>query len=622
MAAVKQYKSGNYQYYGATSYNINVGGNELREYNVLQEATVSSMNGYYASNLVRSVGTLSGNAKGSYYCSNVAPGSADDFNVAGKIAGVGTVVFMNGGNQYKSYVVSGGITGVNEIIVYAKATVEAYNGNVTANNILILGEGLINTKNLTCSKVLTLQGGTIFAGSKAVGDGKISLNHVVLQERNNYLQGKQDKNGKSLIEIKGTVTTENNWLAANPKQDAIAIGLKYNNGSTYAQLHEGMVLLTAPKVSTHWFTPAYSGEEEGEEAMGAYNNSFGVLKSGKEIIYGCNTQDKAEVSLIINPGPEEEISQFKNFEEAVKEIDALSLKKEGSKEYVDYVIELQSDVEIGNQKKDGKYSSLALPSKAGTLIIIGNGHKLRFAGNISLKSNLVLQNMELCPVKTVKNEVVPTKANWTLGKFELALDKVYSADEEGNTLVGTISGSASSALLNLIGTDAAEESPYVLAADQISGLRTIVLNPYTRLEVNKNLTTYELVFETQREGEADAGVATVRVGGKLTTTLVHKNGIGDAVILKPVTGEIVVNGAEMDLDNDKIKEKYSVCFADGLTEEQQKLIIELEGENLPAGTKIATCKFIDKEHYKILATDDASQNERGTYVNGTVLLLG
>lgn len=622
MAAVKQYKSGNYQYYGATSYNINVGGNELREYNVLQEATVSSMNGYYASNLVRSVGTLSGNAKGSYYCSNVAPGSADDFSVAGKIAGVGTVVFMNGGNQYKSYVVSGGITGVNEIIVYAKATVEAYNGNVTANNILILGEGLINTKNLTCSKVLTLQGGAIFAGSKAVGDGKISLNHVVLQERNNYLQGKQDKNGKSLIEIKGTVTTENDWDAAKPKQDAITIGLKYNNGSTYAQLHEGMVLLTAPKVSTHWFTPAYSGEEEGEEAMGAYNNSFGVLKSGKEIIYGCNTQDKAEVSLIINPGPEEEISQFKNFEEAVKEIDALSLKKEGSKEYVDYVIELQSDVEIGNQKKDGKYSSLALPSKAGTLIIIGNGHKLRFAGNISLKSNLVLQNMELCPVKTVKNEVVPTKANWTLGKFELALDKVYSADEEGNTLVGTISGSASSALLNLIGTDAAEESPYVLAADQISGLRTIVLNPYTRLEVNKNLTTYELVFETQREGEADAGVATVRVGGKLTTTLVHKNGIGDAVILKPVTGEIVVNGAEMDLDNDKIKEKYSVCFADGLTEEQQKLIIELEGENLPAGTKIATCKFIDKEHYKILATDDASQNERGTYVNGTVLLLG
>lgn len=623
MAAVKQYKSGNYQYYGATSYNINVGGNELREYNVLQEATVSSMNGYYASNLVRSVGTLSGNAKGSYYCSNVAPGSADDFNVAGKIAGVGTVVFMNGGNQYKSYVVSGGITGVNEIIVYAKATVEAYNGNVTANNILILGEGLINTKNLTCSKVLTLQGGAIFAGSKAVGDGKISLNHVVLQERNNYLQGKQDKNGKSLIEIKGTVTTENDWdAAAKPKQDAITIGLKYNNGSTYAQLHEGMVLLTAPKVSTHWFTPAYSGEEEGEEAMGAYNNSFGVLKSGKKIIYGCNTQDKAEVSLIINPGPEEEISQFKNFEEAVKEIDALSLKKEGSKEYVDYVIELQSDVEIGNQKKDGKYSSLALPSKAGTLIIIGNGHKLRFAGNISLKSNLVLQNMELCPVKTVKNEVVPTKANWTLGKFELALDKVYSADEEGNTLVGTISGSASSALLNLIGTDAAEESPYVLAADQISGLRTIVLNPYTRLEVNKNLTTYELVFETQREGEADAGVATVRVGGKLTTTLVHKNGIGDAVILKPVTGEIVVNGAEMDLDNDKIKEKYSVCFADGLTEEQQKLIIELEGENLPAGTKIATCKFIDKEHYKILATDDASQNERGTYVNGTVLLLG
>lgn len=622
MAAVKQYKSGNYQYYGATSYNINVGGNELREYNVLQEATVSSMNGYYASNLVRSVGTLSGNAKGSYYCSNVAPGSADDFNVAGKIAGVGTVVFMNGGNQYKSYVVSGGITGVNEIIVYAKATVEAYNGNVTANNILILGEGLINTKNLTCSKVLTLQGGAIFAGSKAVGDGKISLNHVVLQEKNNYLQGKQDKNGKSLIEIKGTVTTENDWDAAKPKQDAITIGLKYNNGSTYAQLHEGMVLLTAPKVSTHWFTPAYSGEEEGEEAMGAYNNSFGVLKSGKEIIYGCNTQDKAEVSLIINPGPEEEISQFKNFEEAVKEIDALSLKKEGSKEYVDYVIKLQSDVEIGNQKKDGKYSSLALPSKAGTLIIEGNGHKLRFAGNISLKSNLVLQNMELCPVKTVKNEVVPTKANWTLGKFELALDKVYSADEEGNTLVGTISGSASSALLNLIGTDAAEESPYVLAADQISGLRTIVLNPYTRLEVNKNLTTYELVFETQREGEADAGVATVRVGGKLTTTLVHKNGIGDAVILKPVTGEIVVNGAEMDLDNDKIKERYSVCFADGLTEEQQKLIIELEGENLPAGTKIATCKFIDKEHYKILATDDASQNERGTYVNGTVLLLG
>lgn len=623
LAAVKQYKSGNYTYYGPVAYDLNIGGNVFREVDVLQYVPVSGITGYYSTNLVRVIGTLSGSAKGSYYCTNRNDGGAGKLSVASKITGIGTVEFVNSATDNSlGYIVSGGFSGINELIVNENISMEAYSGTIVVNNLLLSSQGMVSTRNLTCSKTLTLDGGTIYAGSDAIGDGKISLNNVILKNRGNMLQGRQDKNGKSLIVIKGAVTADAESSFA--REEAITVAVEYNNGSAFAQLHEGMVMLTAQKVSPYWFAPAYS--DESDSVMGAYNPDFGLLKSGKEIIYGRNTQEAAEAVLIANPGTsEEQITYFKTFEEAVKEIDMLALNKTGTKEYADFVIELRTDVEIGNQKKDGRYSNLTLPAKTGQLTIEGQGHELRFSGNISLKSDLVLRNIAVCPVKLAGKNVVPAKANWALGKLALFLDNVISTDDEGNTLVGTISGTASWATLKLLGSEATEEEPYVFAADQITGMRTITLSPYTSLEVNKSLTTYNLDFLTQidREGqETEAARADIRVGGKLTTTLIHKNGIGDAVIIKPVNGEIVITGAEIDTNNDKIKEKYSVCFEEGLTPAQKKLTIEMEGENHPAGTKILTCKFINTEYYQVLAFSDASQNGYGTFVSGTTLLLG
>ena len=623
LAAVKQYKSGNYTYYGPVAYDLNIGGNVFREVDVLQYVPVSGITGYYSTNLVRVIGTLSGSAKGSYYCTNRNVGGAGKLSVASKITGIGTVEFVNSATDNSlGYIVSGGFSGINELIVNENISMEAFSGTTVVNNLLLSSQSMVSTRNLTCSKTLTLDGGTIYAGSDAIGDGKISLNNVILKNRGNMLQGRQDKNGKSLIEIKGAVNADAESSFA--REEAITVAVEYNNGSAFAQLHEGMVMLTAQKVSPYWFAPAYS--DESDSVMGVYNPDFGLLKSGKEIVYGRNTQEAAEAVLIANPGTsEEQITYFRTFEEAVKEIDTLALYKTGTKEYADFVIELRTDVEIGNQKKDGRYINLTLPAKTGQLTIEGQGHELRFSGNISLKSDLVLRNIAVCPVKLAGKNVVPAKVNWALGKFALILDNVISSDDEGNTLVGTISGTASWATLNLLGSEAIEEEPYVFVADQITGMRTITLSPYTSLEVNKSLTTYNLDFLTQidQEGqETEAARADIRVGGKLTTTLIHKNGIGDAVIIKPVNGEIVITGAEIDTNNDKNKEKYSVCFEEGLTPVQKKLTIEMEGENHPAGTRILTCKFANPEHYQVLAFEDASQNGYGTFVSGTTLLLG
>ena len=623
LAAVKQYKSGNYTYYGATMFDLNVGGNIFKEIDVLQYVPVSGITGYYSTNLTRVIGTLSGTSKGCYYCVNSNDSGAGRVWIASKITGIGTVEFVNSLTENNlTYIVSGGISGVNEMIVNENVSVEATDGAVTVNNLVIDPQSAVIAKNLTCNKTLTLNAGTICVGSDVIGDGKISLNNVVLNNSGNLLQGRQDKNGKSLIEIKGIVTADAE--SSFTREDAITVALEYNDGSTYAQLHEGIVMMTAQKVSPYWFTPAYSGEDF--PAMGTYHTDFGLLKSGKEIIYGRSTQEAAEVALISNPGTDDkQITYFKTFEEAVKEIDTLALYKDGTKEYADFVIRLRTDVEIGNQKKDGKYNSLTLPAKAGKLTIDGQGHELRFSGNISLKSNLVLQDIAVCPVKLTGKNVVPSKINWTLGKFSLTLDNVISVDAEGNTLVGTISGSASQATLNLLSSEVTEEERYAFAADQITGIKTITLSPYTNLMINKNLTVYNLDFLTQidREGqEPEAAEVRVRVAGKLTATLIHKNGIGDAVIIKPVNGEIVINGAEIDTDNDKVKEQYSVCFEDGLTPAQQKLTMELEGENHPTGTKILTCKFVNPNHYQVFVVADNSQNEYGTYVSGTTLLLG
>ena len=616
LSSLKKVTNAKYHYthFTNTGYNINIGNYAYREVGIAPGTNIECQDlGYMG----RNVEKISGSAKGSYYVETDKNNSY--LAAATAISGVGTVEFKSASSENSTYYsVLRGISGVNELIVNEATSMGSENGNITANNVTLRHNSYVHAKNFTSNKTITLDGGALEIGTKTVGDGKVSLNNIIVQRSGNLLRGKQDKNGRSMIEVKGTVSVGDGSNFENGISSSIIVKIDYNDKSACAQLYDGMVLLSAPKASPWWFTPAYSGDDYQE--MGRYNQDYELMKSGKDLIYGKVAD--AEVSLIIYPGEaDEQLTWFATFEEAVKEIDSLNLRStEDNKRYANYIISVRKDIEIGNQKGDGRYSSLVLPSRVGTLFIQGENderHEIRFSGNVSLKSDLVLIGVDMIPVKLVNKQVVSTKANWTLGKYRLEMQSVGTTDEAGNSLYGTISGSSSGSQLLIYDQNATEENPYVLHADQITGLNEIFLNPNTRLEVDKNLTTNYIGFETTVEkGEAEevtqeAATTSVHVGGRFTTNYIYKGGIGEAVIEKPAKGEIFINGTD-----------GPVWFNEDEDEEYWKLTIKLENENPIVGTKILTCKDLQQWVYRVIATENGSENEYGTYVNGTTLLLG
>lgn len=124
----------------------------------------------------------------------------------------------------------------------------------------------------------------------------MKLKTVIAEDAKNILSAKQDKNGKSMLVITGKVTTQ--------KDAPIIIGIFYSDQSSYAKLHDKMVLLLAQSASAECFVPYYSTTEYDEEweeeiyysRMGEKQEGYGLIKSGKTIWYQQILSDETEAA--------------------------------------------------------------------------------------------------------------------------------------------------------------------------------------------------------------------------------------------------------------------------------------------------------------------------------------
>ncbi len=242
------------------------------------------------------ISAMSGSSKGKLTL--IAGNDEDDteLNIT-KITGFATVEMYNeeqdevlNENQVQSNIsIPSGMTGIGTLKVYPGVVFVSNNGVVTAKNVDIYG-ATIAAKDITVSQTATLESANLRTGTKANNDGKLKLKDIVVEDNNNTFEAKQDKNGKSQITVSGTVKAGQNYSAL-AEEAAIRIALYYNNYSRYAQLYNGMVLLTAAKAESTWFGPFYTTYDSDEDCtvqgMGYKANGYGVYKQKKDILYGA-----------------------------------------------------------------------------------------------------------------------------------------------------------------------------------------------------------------------------------------------------------------------------------------------------------------------------------------------
>ncbi len=540
------------------------------------------------------------------------------------------------------------IKGMNELVVdytAAKEEGDGYSnftldcaGEVNVKNLSVTNSTVV-AKNITVSTLATLDEAALQAGTSDKNDGKMTLKDMQLVDNGNALRAEQNNSGATQLVINGTVS-----VAENAQTDALADGTleialyynnykKGNNSQKPAQLYNGMILCTAQKVASDLFIPTYTQtSSEGvvtKIGMGKENGSYGLYKSGKNICYG-KMADTREVQLEI--GDSGMSTYFASFEEAVKEIDSLSLYKDPTaktKIYEDYTITLLSDVEIGNANKNNSFSSLSLPSKAAELTINGNvcdanenkGYALSFANNVNIRCNTKMADISLYPIKNVKGEGVKSAVNYAIGNYTLELDNVISTDENGVSLFGKISGSSKSGMLKLAA--GAEDQTYGIGISELSGLREVVLEEYTELHVDKNCNLYQITF--------GSGTSVLSVDGALTTTLINaENAVGSngvyGTIRKPIASKMTVNGLYEDRDKDKEKEYYAMSFPEGVNDGQ--IQIEVIGSPCPAGTLVLTGKNLNwndiQDNIKVVSKKKELSTTSSciTYTKGENLYIG
>ncbi len=528
----------------------------------------------------------------------------------------------------------------------------------------------LQAKNISATGTTTMASANLKAGTMEVRDGMITLNNVVFKDNHNHIEGKQDAEGKSLISIKGSTTTED----INPGWSVATISLcLYNSAKRYAQLHEDMHIMTAPKAILSLFRPHYSWD--GETNMGAEIveklhwtddkgeehvhdvYTYGFYKSDNDIRYGRlreivgqNVIERNEVILWLGTSNPEEAGgnvptmEYATFEEAVAAIN-------GMPEYKEYTIEVMKDVEIGNENGDGKYKALTLPAKVSKLTIRGyNQQYIYFSGNIALKSDTSFEGINLVPMKTVKGVCEPTTTNITVGNYELSVKDARVGywtgepyDSEAVSCLDKISGKGRLIINEYTG----------MVANTISGVAVEFTGNgegyamddngtpeeddrpvYSALTVNKSLTTKEIKF-------ADYAAAHLQVYGKLTTDAIYVLGATDIVIGKREGSSIQIKGTTRTLENGS-KETGSVFFdevvkyAEGedggqgeIIERTDKILLECESANnkdVPTGTKVITGKYLnpnDWTGYSYWFSEDVyHENYRSIYLNGTDLYLG
>lgn len=535
-------------WYETVFYDINAGSYDLTQNTIWRFV---DNNGWYEN----MVGTISAKAQASYtfYQGDSSEHDVNDLieTPAQKISGFGEVTFENcmrsdaidnNGDWESRCVVNLNVPkGIKADTMILNPYVHVYcgEGDVSLKELEVKAAEVC-AKNITVSGRAVFNRGTLSAGTKVIGDGKVKLADVILAGENNYIGVKQDKKGNSQFEVTGTVEK----AADYDGYADICVGVHYNNSmENFAQLHQGMLLVKAPKADASWFSPAYAWEEEGETQnyhpeMGAYVEGYGVFKSGKEIRYGV-LEEVMKVKLMDwdeeNNRPYAD-SHFATYEEAVKEIDA-----RGKADRM-YVIELLNLVEVGNEKGGGKYKALTMPSKTRQLIIRGNGNDLLFSGNVTLKCNLAFEDVRLQPVKLVKGNVEPVKANYNVGKFNLSLAGVasdtWNESGEWKSLFGNISGAKQGSLC-ICGNEETElENAYFVEVDNVTGIGEVSLNESAVLKVNGNCNVGALVFRSS----AQERIALLDMCGTLTTGVLAQEGSGKVYIEKLPEKDIKVTG--------------------------------------------------------------------------------
>ncbi len=674
-------KTGN-NYYD-TVYTLNTGNYDLLMNEVPRGADYDNM-GWHEPMM-----KLSGSAKGT---ATIIPEFAPEEdgttynNMFTQISNVGIVTLGNTSfyddnlgddtNGRSCFAVSDGISGVGELILKPGAMAISDKKDINVKNLtmgeseepfpvveedekpfpVVDGMGYppnelqsgISAKNITVSNTLSMASSYMKAGLTTGNDGKVTLNNVILRDNHNTIEGKQDKNGKSQINIKGTVTAEGENIIRD--QSAITIGLYYNNSAwKYVSLSDDLILLTAPKAAASWFNPCYGwhddngtpedySDDSGETFMGYYTEDFDVYKSGNNIQYG--RVDNMEVRLVVeNDGTS---MLFRSFEEAVKAIDSMGLQEEikengkVTKVYKNYRIDLLKDVEIGNEKLNGQFKTLSLPSKAGEVVLVGNGHVMKFSGNVSLKCNTVFDGMKLLPMKTVKGEAVPTTANFAVGNFFMVWANSACDEDLGEfvdlkdcvTCIGNITGGAKGELF-IIGNSR-------LKAKDITGLNAIhFVNPVNPEEgtvpendedcgqilTDGNVTIKELYYNPMSGG-------IIRVRGNLTMNVACVYGECNAQIWRFDDKTMKVNGVtltEKDEDGKTIKNNESVIYiSEGNSRNIQVKTVATKALTVAPGTKIITGKYLDANDWDLYSFDTFNETNYkcNGYMSGNDIYMG
>ena len=562
------------------------------------------------------------------------------------------------------YEICDGIKGVKQLELTAGVQVNTFNSEVSvtdltigeATGVLEAGEGdraqepnelrsSLHGKNITVSGTTYMASADLTAGTTTIGDGKLTLGNVVFRDAYNLMEGKLDKNGKSSINVKGTVSYDADY--SNPQNStAVCIGLYLNNStSTYAMLTEGMSLLTAPKAPSSMFVPNYAytdnkgtPEDDSDDVlyqnMGSDMEDWGLYKSGNDIKYG--NQEQNEVRVYIGTanadveGNKVPMMEFITYEEAIKAIDSMAVYKQDNKKvFEEYTIELLDDIMIGNDKGDGKYNALTLPSKASQFTIWGNGHRVEFSGNISLKCNTVLRDVQMLSMKAVKGVGVPTTMNIVVGNYTLTNDHgILGYYEEGSFVSGVnnVTGSAKGYVIidmdsyleaksisgmNLQFTGNGEGLVYKQPDNENSGVKTGIIWS------KGNLSVKEIIFSDYAGGH-------LKADGNLILDAITTNGKVYAEITICDTKPMQIKGMTKTIDNKKVTDSVFVQEEKG--EVLDALILNVKSttrQGVASGIKVITGKYLDKKDWNVRTVlgEDVSAS-KSLYVNGTNLHLG
>lgn len=530
----------------------------------------------------------------------------------------------------------------------------------------------LEAKNITVTGTATMASARLKAGTTVVGDGKITLTNLRFADIHNHIEGKQDRSGNSLIQIKGTVgvkeiSDENaKELAVSvvPSWSAVTIGLTLNNSTVnYAKLAEGMNFLTAPKAASSWFRPYYGDTLMGPEITVTQKTAdgkdykqalYGLYKSGNYIKYGklmektgdlnadgtAELRDLGETRVFIgslsadNTYDECAYSEYLTFEEAVNGINSMALQKEvmvngkATKANEDYTIEVLRDVEIGNAKSDGRYSVLTLPTKVGELTVFGYGSSIRFSGNIAVRSNTTLESgITLTPMKAVKGGAEPTTTNIAVGNFKLTFAGAdvgyWNEDSKPVSLLNNLTGGAKGELIIAPGSG--------IEAVNVTGLNKVVFkgNGSSKTDASQSQGEKQIVEILEVTGKInvksilakDYAVATLMNGQGLTANVIGQDKNSELTIHNPAEIPMRLNGGKLSEVGSSTTETGSVYSGSGSPINLK--MVSSSGTVLD-GTKMITGKYLKKSDWKVdvLAAEWDTETARNIYANGNDLYLG